>query len=87
MALWIALNALYSEFQTESERRAIREFVFSDEHRLSDQQMRGILDNPGAHYFETRIIRDVRGTGLTRLRMPPFSVTPGDLQSRDSRHC
>jgi hypothetical protein len=62
MALWIALNALYSEFQTESERRAIREFVFSDEHRLSQHQMRGVLDHPGAHYFETRIVRDVRGT-------------------------
>jgi len=80
MALWIALNALYSEYQTESERRAIREFVFSDEYRLSDQQMRGILDHPGAHYFKTRTVRDVRGTGsdtaedaavLGNTRLPP----------------
>ena len=80
MALWIAMNALYSEHQTESERRAISDFVFSNGYRLSEPQIRSILDHPGARYFETRVVRDVRGTGsdtaedaavLKNTRRPP----------------
>src|SRR5262245_60261314 len=64
MALWIALNALYSSYQTESERQAIGDLVFSDEYRLSEGRLRSILDHPGARYFLTRTVRDVRGTGI-----------------------
>jgi hypothetical protein len=63
-ALWIALSSLYGEYQTDGERRAIGDFVFSGSHRLGEQQMRSILDHAGARYFQSRVVRDVRGNGF-----------------------
>ena len=85
MALWIALNALYSEYQTGSERQAIADFVFSDKYKLSNQQMRAILDHSGAVFFGLELSGMLVATVTTLLKTQQSLGTHCDLRRPDSK--
>jgi len=61
--LWFALNALYNEFFTGSERKAISDLIYSDDYRLNNSKINEILNIPEVEFFKNRIIRDCRGNG------------------------
>lgn len=62
--LWFAFNALYNEFFSDSERKAIGDLVYSDFYRINSARIKDILKTSHAEFFQKRIIRDFRGNGF-----------------------
>ena len=62
--LWFAFNALYNEFFSGSERKAIGDLVYTDRYRINNARIKDILETSHAEFFQERIIRDCRGNGL-----------------------
>jgi hypothetical protein len=60
VALWIAFNALYSEFLETSERQAIGKFICRTVSGPDDGTIKHIVERTDAQFFRDRIIRDVR---------------------------
>lgn len=59
--LWFGFNSLYNEFYYGDERRAIGDFVFSDDYHLHNFTIERILQAQSSRFFAEHVIRDVRG--------------------------